>query len=225
MKQPSASKLPLEAFGAGRKAVRALCAQLSAPPQGLEAPKRILFVSPEHDSGTTSLTALTALELSRYAHEQVALIEANCFTPAMASYLGLPPAPGIMDVIDGRAEPDEALRGSMIPGLTVLTPGTHRAPQPGELNLPEARHLFQELFQRHRHTLIDAPPMLAHPEAQGLLEHVDVAVLILRSRSTPIHAAKTAKSLIQEAGVPILGSILNRFKSDMPFGIGSRGWL
>ena len=30
--------------------------------------------------------------------------------------------------------------------------------------------------------------------------------------------------LIEETGIPILGTIVNRFQSDMPFGLGAADW-
>ena len=36
---------------------------------------------------------------------------------------------------------------------------------------------------------------------------------------------ENAVEILEQAGVPILGTVLNRFRSDMPFRIGSRKWL
>ncbi len=72
--------------------------------------------------------------------------------------------------------------------------------------------------------IIDAPPLIDHPESRILLEYVDGVVLVLRARSSESDAAQKTLRFLEEAGVPVLGSVLNRFKSDMPFGMGERDW-
>lgn len=178
---------------------------------------RILFVSPRHEAGTTTLATCTALGLARHLGESVALVEENLYTPAMASYLGLPETPGFTDVLDGKATPEEAIRNSVVDGLRVLSGGTARRLRSGELASDRARELILRAARGHRYTFIDAPPLIDYPALHPLLDRADAAVLVLRARTTRKADAQRAAKILDEFGVPLFGSILNRFRSDMPF--------
>lgn len=180
---------------------------------------RILFVSPRHEAGTTTLATCTALGLARHLGESVALVEQNLFTPAMASYLGLPETPGFTDVLDGRATPEEAIQSSVVEGLHVLSAGTPRAPRPGELASEGARELVLRAARGHRYTFLDGAPLLDHPALHPLLDRADAAVLVLRARGTKKAEAQRAARILEEFRLPLFGSILNRFRSDLPFGL------
>jgi receptor protein-tyrosine kinase len=185
---------------------------------------RILFTSAWHGEGTTTVACATALGLARNLSDGVALVETNFFTPAMAGYMGLARTPGITDVLDGKARPEDAIQNSKVPGLYVLGAGTKREPRQGELQSPAASELFQRLVKDRRFILIDGPPILERPQARLQLDFADWIVLVLRSRSTKRSDAKRAMAIIEEGSVPVLGAVMNRFQSDMPFGIGAKAW-
>ena len=186
---------------------------------------RILFTSPGHGAGTTTLACCTALGLARNSGEMVALVETNFFTPSMASYLGLPIAPGLTDFLDGKVSGEEAIRNSRVSGLNVLTGGTPRPPRRGELVGKQAREFFEQSFvPGHRYIVIDAPPIVDRPQSRFQIEFADWVVLVLQARSTKKRDARRAIAVIEEMGAPILGVIVNRFHSDLPFGLGGKGW-
>ena len=185
---------------------------------------RILFTSADHGVGTTTLACCTALGLARNLGDEVALIETNLYAPSMANYLDMPATPGLSDCLDGKAEPDEVVRSSSVEGLHVLSAGTARPPRQGELVSKDARALFRHAVGDRRYVIIDAPPVLAHPEACIQLEFADWIVMVVQARETRRGRARRAMRMIHESGTPVLGVIVNRFQSDMPFGIGAGEW-
>lgn len=185
---------------------------------------RILFTSPDHGTGTTTVTTAVGLGLARNLKERVAMVETNFHAPAMATYLDLPPTPGLTDVLDGRAEATEAIRNSKVDGLYALTAGTPRAARVGELITPEARDLFRNVVADRQYVLIDAPPIVARPEVSVQLDFADWIVLVIRARSTRRGHARRAMRMIQETGARVLGVVVNRFQSDLPFGMGAGDW-
>ena len=181
---------------------------------------RVMFVSPEHGDGTTTVAVSSALMLVRHFRSSVALVEANLYTPSMAAYLDIPPGPGLLDVAEGTATSEDAVRNSKLHGLYVLTAGGTRPPEEGELAGEHMRELIRQVSETKRYTLIDAPPLLEHPETCLLLEHVDEVVMVVRAGSTHEERAKAAIQIVKDAGVEISGVFLNRFKPDLPFGFG-----
>ena len=89
-----------------------------------------------------------------------------------------------------------------------------RAAQPGEFASDLAEGVLGRLIGPSQFTIIDAPPVATHPEVRSLLRHVDGAVLVLRSRTSTKAAAEAAKQIFDQVGVPLIGSVLNRFKPD-----------
>jgi Mrp family chromosome partitioning ATPase len=92
----------------------------------------------------------------------------------------------------------------------------------GELASDAGAKALDELCSRGPFTLIDAPPLLGHSYAQPLLTRADGVVMVVRARSTRLAPAEATVKMLEESGVSLLGSVLNRFKSDMPFGIGEK---
>jgi Mrp family chromosome partitioning ATPase len=221
---PDPSPLPLDtAFDKAQRPLDALWSSFAGVTGRGPGRTSFAFVSDEHNSGTTTLATCTALGLSRHLGEGVTLIELNYFSPAMASYLSLSPAPGLAEVLHDKVRASQAIRNSVVKGLKVMTAGAIPPPE-GRLASPEARTLFGQASEGSRYVIFDCPPVIARPRGRLLLEYADWVVLVLRARSTKRHSAQAAVRLIEETGVPILGTIVNRFQSDMPFGLGASNW-
>jgi len=218
----SRAKLPVEeTLSSIRPVLHALLAHFTQAAEQ-KGRHRVMFVSPESGDGTTTIATSAALMLVRHLRRQVALIEANIYSPAMAAYLDIPPGPGLLEVASGEALGAEAVRNSKLHGLYVLTAGGGHQPGEGELAGEEMRDLIVDVSEKHNFTIIDAPPLLEHPETCLLLEHVDEVLLVVRAGSTYSNRAKAAVRIVEDAGVQISGVFLNRFKPNLPFGLGHK---
>ncbi len=178
---------------------------------------RTLFTSPERGSGTTVLAAACGMGLARNLRQETTVVETNLLRPALSTYLGLPGMPGLSDMLVGRAQLSESrfqVPGS--PSLYGLPAGSARPAVPGEFADDRAQTLLEGLSQMGRHVIFDAPPISEHSEVLSLLGYVDAVVLVVRAGSTKKAQAQKAIKVIQDSGVPLLGTILNRFKSDDP---------
>ena len=214
--------LPITAaLGATGKSLEALWSHFVFA-GGATTPRRILFTSPDVGAGTTTVATCVALGLARNVGETVALIEADRYSPGVAGYLGLTPGPGLIEVVDRKATVAEAIRNARVEGLYVVSAGASRLPREGDLGSAEARALLLHVQKQYSYCVIDAPAILEYAETRLLLQYVDVAVLVLRADSTTRQRAAAAARLIEEAGVPVLGTVLNRFRAPLPFGIGSK---
>lgn len=188
---------------------------------GIAGHKRILFTSTDAQSGTSLIAAATACGLARNTRSQVTLVETHLARPATAGYLGLEESPGFSDLLVGAASLDACLQH--VPGcqgLTVLPAGAPRPVAAGEFVAPGALDMFDTLAARTPFVIFDAPPLLEHAETRALLRHVDGVVLVLRARESRKAAVRRTLERIEEAGVRVYGSVLNRFKRDLPFGPG-----
>lgn len=184
---------------------------------GEKIPLRVLFTSTEAKAGTTSIAAATAIGLSRNLRVEVALLEANLQSPALADYLGITPDSGLSDVLDGRVPVAKAVRTYDTiceKRLHVLTGGSARLTLPGEFATPIAKETFAYLRASGRYVIVDAPPIFDHSETRLLLREVDAAVLVLRAGTSRREDAQRAIRELQESGVRIIGTVLNRVSHD-----------
>ncbi len=180
---------------------------------------RILFTSTEERAGTTLVAAATAFGLARNTRSDVTVVEANLARPALSAYLGTKATPGLSDLLVGQAHLDDCLH--LVPGclsLAAMPGGTSREVIAGEFAAPGARDMLETVATRTPFVIFDGPPLLTHPETRDLLQHVDGVVLVLRARTSKKSSARQVIERIEEAGVEVVGSVLNRFKRDAPFG-------
>ena len=201
--------------------VRQLAEELWSPlasVRGASGAARILFTSAEEGCGSTVITAACAMGLARNLRQETTVVEAHLTRPALATYLGLPAVPGLSDVLVGRAQLAEARY--QVPGCPSLYGVPGGSPRPavaGEFADERARGLLSSLGDNGAYVLIDAPPIVDHPEVMSLLASADACVLVLGAGTSQKTKAQRAVRLIENVGVPLLGSVLNRFKSDQPF--------
>ena len=178
-------------------------------------PARVLFLGTEPGCGTTSIAAATAIGLARNMRVDVRLVEANLKRPGVAAQLGLQAARGLSDVLDGKTLLDDCmLRVTGCKGLQIVPGGTGRTPFPGEFATELASQVMYALTTGTDFVILDAPPILGHPETRTLLRWCDGVVLVLRAGSTRIGDAKKALRIFRESGVPVIGTVLNRFRSE-----------
>lgn len=184
---------------------------------------RVLFTSPQNQAGTTLLTAATSAALARNMRAKVMMVETHMRAPAAAAYLGTDATPGFSDLLLGHTEMETAVRevpGS--PDLHLLPGGSPRPAFAGEFASRGAQELLQSLMTKARFVLFDAPPLTEHREARGLLGFVDAAVIVLQSRVSLKSQTAELADLIENARVPILGTVLNRHESEFSFLQGRR---
>lgn len=184
---------------------------------GDKKPVRVLFTSTERKAGTTSIAAATAIGLSRNLRIDVALVETNLQSPGAADYLGLPQEPGLSDVLDGRvpvAKAVYAVEALCEKRLHVLPAGSARLTLAGEFATALAKEALAHVGTSSRYVILDAPPLFDHPETRLLLRDVDAAVLVLRAGSSRREDAQRAVRELQESGVRVIGTILNRVSGE-----------
>lgn len=182
------------------------------------ATRRLLFTSPHHGDGTTTLAACSAFGLCRNQRQRVALVEANPYRPGLARYLGLSPQHDFAAVLRAEAPGDQVLEESAEPGLSVVAGGTLEASERCDWHGPNVRMLLEDALREVPIVLIDAPPLLDRPAGRMLLDFCDLAVLVVRAGVTRKDDVRLAVQVMRDAGVPLAGVVLNRFRKSRLFG-------
>jgi Mrp family chromosome partitioning ATPase len=98
-----------------------------------------------------------------------------------------------------------------LPNVWLATPGPHES---GALDLLYSRGMASLLARAREEydlILIDTPAMMDLPDARILGNMSDGVVLVVRSGATDRRAAKAAMARLQQDGIPVLGTVLNRW--------------
>ncbi|MBX7074752.1 MAG: polysaccharide biosynthesis tyrosine autokinase [Pirellulales bacterium] len=169
----------------------------------------IAIASANSNEGKSNLAAHLAASLARSCHEPVLLIDADLRDPDAHHIFGIGAAPGLVDVLDGRAAAEQAVV-SMPPGAPCILPAGRLNKSPHVL-LSEGRFhaLLEKLRPRYRHIVIDMPPVLPAGDALLLASAADGTLFCtMRDRSRGPQVRLACERLTR-AGARLLGAVLS----------------
>jgi Mrp family chromosome partitioning ATPase len=191
-----------------------------APHGRPDSQRRLLFTAAAEGQGTTTVAACAAIGLARHLRVKVCLVETGAPSLVLATLLGLDPQPGLSEVLAGEADRLQALRRTAEPDLVVM-PAGKRALEPGVLATDPAKALFRWLGNGVDFLCFDAPPVHLEPQIRPLLWEVDQAIVVLEAGKTRKDEAQALIETIRHAEVEVLGTVLNRYRPELPTWIDS----
>ena len=156
----------------------------------------VLTTSTRPAEGKTFTAINLALSLAIEDKIGTVLIDADVPRPKIMSHFGLSAGPGITDLI---VRPDEVRLGDCLlraqdAALCLLPEGEQGGSGTDIFSREEAGQLIRDLSARFadRIVIIDAPPVLATPEATILARHADEVCFVVEANGTPEPAVATA---------------------------------
>jgi succinoglycan biosynthesis transport protein ExoP len=159
--------------------------------------------------GKTTL-AVSLARASAQAGSRVLLVDADLRRPAVARLMGLRPAAGLVELLEGRIALDAALIEDDASGLMILP---IRQPRDigGEL-FDQARfdRLISACRDRFDLVIVDAAPALVAADARQLLRLMDDVLMAVQWRKTPRPTAIAALRRLRAAGIEPLGAVLTQ---------------
>ncbi|HEU4587936.1 MAG TPA: polysaccharide biosynthesis tyrosine autokinase [Gemmatimonadales bacterium] len=178
--------------------------------------KVLMVTSPLPGDGKTTSAANLACSLARRG-ERVVLIDADLRRGTLSSLLRVPSEPGLADVLQGRLTLEQTVRRQHMDGagdLYYITSG-RRSPLPGHLLKSERlREVLQQLREECDRVVIDTPPVNVVADAAVLGQVVDGMIIIVRAGTTPFPALVSMAEACRNAGVPMVGAVLNAIDFD-----------
>ena len=175
-----------------------------------ETRPRILLVTSTLPGEGKSLTAANLALTLATPENRVLLVEGDLRKPKVHTLLHARRAPGLSDVLVGKARLAEAMQRVTGSPLTVLSGGTP-PPNPADLFASDAvRVLLEGLRGQFAWIVIDSPPVAAVTEPLMLAPLADGVVVVVGAEMVPREAARHTLERIAETGARILGVVLNR---------------
>jgi Mrp family chromosome partitioning ATPase len=182
------------------------------PASGVRAGERcpvLVFTAAELGTGATTIVLNVAITAARQGRRRVVVVDANLRRPAVADRLGLPPAPGLREVLQGAAALDQALQPTEQLNLLALTAGLTEA-APGTRFVAETtRSLLRQLRQRADLVLVDGPVWDTRSEGTALGAAADAVYVVLSEKEADTPQADALLQAIAEQGVRLGGCVLS----------------
>jgi capsular exopolysaccharide synthesis family protein len=208
---PAARLNPLLVAGLAPKSLaaeqyRALRTRIALS-EGSHAVRTVLVTSPQKGEGKSVTAANLALTMAQELQRRVAIVEADLRKPSLQQLFGLPPGPGVADVVAGAAELGDAMRFLPEYNLTVI-PGGMPPTNPAELLGSTAmRRMLEQLRTKFDRVILDTPPVLPLADVAILAPIVDGALMVVRAGVTPKPAIENALRAFESSR--LIGIVLN----------------
>ncbi len=168
--------------------------------------KTLLVTSPGwEDKSTVAANLAAALAQSG---RQVVLVCADLRWGRADEPFGPGAGYGLSGVLDGQAGVAEALQATEVPGLRLLRPGAVPADPAALLQRPALPATLGEIRGRADVVVIEAPPLLASPDAQPLADLADVILIVADARRSARKHVRLAMHEAEHARGKLAGWVL-----------------
>ena len=188
------------------------------------APKSVLITSSVPGEGKTTIATCLATSQS-LAGRKTVLIDADTRRPTCHQLLGRLRSPGLVDVLTGHTELDDALYEVQDTGLWLLPAGSPSQNAPNLLESGRMRELVEELGERFEFVVLDSPPILATTDARILCQMADATVAVVHWGSTRRAVVRNTLDQLRGANARLAGSLLTMVdvKKHAQYGYGDSG--
>lgn len=172
------------------------------------AARTILVSSPEPGDGKTTMVCNLAMALAQ-SGKRVLLVDADLRRPNVHTLFRMSPEIGLTEILAGEIEALNAIRPTVIDGLSVITAGQIPANPAELLSSPRLHRTLRDLRDEYDFVFVDAPPMLAVSDPCILAQHTDGLLIVTRINKNTRSAVIRVRQMIQDQGIRVLGAVAN----------------
>jgi Mrp family chromosome partitioning ATPase len=189
-------------------------ASLFSSPSQSSSMQVALVTSAWSGEGTTTVMLGMARALRDTCGARVLAVEINSARPAFAKLFDVPSANSLSAVVSGSIAPREAFY-QVEPGFSVLPVGDNPVAVRGSLVrvLSQVIAAGQGMFDA---LLIDAPPLLQSADGFVAGSVAPRVVLVVEAARTGSESLKRVARRLEQEGISLIGSVLNKQKPCMP---------
>ena len=162
--------------------------------------KTLAVTSPTPGCGKTFLAINLALSMAREPERQVCLVDFDLRRPQIARTLNLRGEDGLIDVLEGRTDADEAKINIRVGGSSLQLIPTASSSNPSDLVGSSSTRQFLEDLSRHGRSqiaVIDLPPILTGHDVISILPHVDCVLLVAAVGTSRVSEIEQCKKYLQ----------------------------
>lgn len=182
--------------------------------------KVIQVTSPAAGDGKSTLAQNFAVALAQ-SGKTTLIVESDFRRPKVHKLTGVSNRSGIVDVLRGEVEVDDAIKETEIENLSVMPCGS-RPNNPSELlTRPEYEHLLEVLRQKFEYVIIDTPPVLVVTDPCSVAPRVDGVLLCVRLSRHTRDFGRRALEQLRDVGANMTGIVINGVEESDAYGYGN----
>jgi exopolysaccharide/PEP-CTERM locus tyrosine autokinase len=173
----------------------------------------IMVTSALPGEGKSFTSINLAMSIAAELDHTVMLVDADVARPSVLRMLGLSRGPGLLELLEGKADMASVLIRTNVDKLTLLPSGSPH-PRATELLASDAMsHLLEDMATRYpdRIIIFDSPPLLLTTESRVLATHMGQIVIVVHADRTLQNTVKQALATIESCPVKMM--LLNKARS------------
>jgi len=170
----------------------------------------VMITSSLPGEGKTYNSINIAMAIAIEMDRTVLLVDADLPKSSTTSLFGLGKAPGLTDVLTGKANLSDVIVSTDLDDFKILPSGKRHAHSTELLSSDKMLNVITELSNRYpdRLVIFDSPPLLATAEAQVLAGLVGQILLVIEADRTLKHVVQDAVNMLDREKA--IGVILNK---------------
>ena len=172
-------------------------------------PRSVMFTSSVPAEGKTS-TAVSVARAAAKAGQRTIIVDCDLRKPSVHESLRVPNGEGVVEILTGACELNDAIEIDLKSGLHYITAGAKAPNPPDALGSGAMRTMISELESRYDLVILDTPPVLPVSDSLVLLRNVDKTVFLVRWGSTRREAVIAGIRQVQEANGDLAGVAMTR---------------
>jgi len=174
----------------------------------------VMVTSAMSGEGKSFCAVNLAVSMAMELDNTVLLVDADVANPSVLEILGLPQAPGLLDVLtDPTRDLASVILRTNVAKLSVLPAGTRHERATELLASDAMTRLVREVASRYPDRIIvfDSPPLLLTTESPVLATHMGQIVVVVEADQTTSSAVKQALATLERC--PVVLTLLNKARS------------
>ena len=179
--------------------------------------RSLLITSAMVGEGKSISSSYLSLAVAHLTQFKVLLIDFDLRRSKIHEYFRINQTPGIADILMNKAKIKSVSRKTIIPNLTIITSGKTDSTPSEIFDQADISALFQELKFYFDFIVVDSPPVIPVFDPLILSGHIDGVLLVVKTGSTQREVVNRAVNLLKNAGVSLLGVVLNDYEDVLPY--------
>ncbi len=174
--------------------------------------KTLMLVGAQAEAGVSSVLSNLAVSMAT-SGRRVLVMDLNFRRPAQHRMFGVPSQPGLIEVLSGAAELEEAIIRLEDPVLDVLPVGDTKHATSELFDSASFRAVLSRVEGQYDIVLLDAPPALVTSDSAHLAREVDAIALVVRAMREKRGMISRMFSQFEGLRAEVLGVIVNGVRS------------
>jgi len=179
--------------------------------------KNFLVTSATVGEGKSIIASFLAITISKYRETHTLLVDCDLRRPKIHRLFGLEQEQGISEVLGGEIPLKSGFKDTPMRNLKVLTSGKQIRSPAKLFNSLRIKEVFAEMKFYFDAIIVDCAPVIPVSDPLILSNEMDGVLLVVRAGKTQREVVKRAADLMRDAGVNILGVILNNMERALPY--------